>query len=77
MLVLGSVVLWAMLRNHHAAIVPPCAAPHNARLRFLGNEEHMGEFDAIRPYEDADVTAVMQRLLRDKELLAMLAGYLV
>lgn len=35
----------------------------------------MGEFDAIRPYEDADVTAVMQRLLRDKELLAMLAGY--
>ena len=35
----------------------------------------MGEFDAIRPYGDAEVTAVMQRLLQDEELLKTLAGY--
>ncbi len=35
----------------------------------------MGEFDAIRPYTDAEVTAVMQRLLKDEELLKTLAGY--
>lgn len=35
----------------------------------------MGEFDSIRPYCDAEVPAVLQRLLHDPELLAMLARY--
>lgn len=35
----------------------------------------MGEFDAIRPYGDDEVPAVMQRLLQDRELLQTLAGY--
>ena len=35
----------------------------------------MGEFDAIRPYEDDEVPAVLQRLLRDPELLRTLAEY--
>ena len=35
----------------------------------------MGEFDAIRPYDDADVPVVMERLLGDQELMQMLAAY--
>ena len=35
----------------------------------------MGEFDAIRPYGDVEVSEVLRRLLRDEELLRMLAGY--
>ncbi|NLY58274.1 MAG: glycerol acyltransferase [Gammaproteobacteria bacterium] len=35
----------------------------------------MGEFDGIRPYQDEEVPAVLQRLLRDRELLQTLAGY--
>src|SRR5690554_2650090 len=35
----------------------------------------MGEFDAIRPYHDDEVPAVLQRLLQDRELLQTLAGY--
>ena len=35
----------------------------------------MGEFDAIRPYNDAEVPAVMERLLGDQELMRMLAAY--
>lgn len=35
----------------------------------------MAEFDAIRPYNDDEVPAVMQRLLRDPELLQMFARY--
>lgn len=35
----------------------------------------MGEFDAIRPYNDAEVPAVMERLLGDQELMRMLASY--
>ena len=35
----------------------------------------MGEFDAIRPYGDEEVPAVLQRLLQDPELLQTLAGY--
>src|SRR5690554_3215334 len=38
-------------------------------------EEYMGEFDGIRPYRDDEVPAVLQRLLRDRELLQTLAGY--
>lgn len=35
----------------------------------------MGEFDGIRPYQDEEVPAVLQRLLRDRTLLETLAGY--
>lgn len=35
----------------------------------------MGEFDAIRPYDDAEVPAVMDRLLGDRELMKMLAAH--
>lgn len=35
----------------------------------------MGQFDGIRPYDDVEVSAVLQRLLRDRELLQTLAGY--
>lgn len=35
----------------------------------------MGEFDSIRPYSDAEVPAVLERLLHDRELLGMLARY--
>lgn len=35
----------------------------------------MGEFDAIRPYSDAEVPAVLERLLSDPEMLGMLARY--
>jgi len=35
----------------------------------------MGEFDAIRPYDDAEVPAVMARLLADRDLMRMLAAY--
>ena len=35
----------------------------------------MGAFDAIRPYDDAEVPAVMDRLLGDRELMRMLAAY--
>ena len=34
----------------------------------------MGEFDAIRPYGDVEVSEVLQRLLRDEELLRTLAS---
>ncbi|WP_394242482.1 1-acyl-sn-glycerol-3-phosphate acyltransferase [Halopseudomonas laoshanensis] len=35
----------------------------------------MGEFDAIRPYSDEEVPAVLDRLLQDRDLLGMLARY--
>ncbi|MBL4832925.1 MAG: 1-acyl-sn-glycerol-3-phosphate acyltransferase [Pseudomonas sp.] len=35
----------------------------------------MLEFDAIRPYSDAEVPAVLQRLTQDEELLRILAGH--
>ncbi|WP_397449787.1 1-acyl-sn-glycerol-3-phosphate acyltransferase [Pseudomonas sp. NA-150] len=35
----------------------------------------MGEFDAIRPYDDAEVSAVLARLLGDKALLDILTHY--
>tara|TARA_R110001592_G_scaffold4318_6_gene24241 strand:+ start:12185 stop:13366 length:1182 start_codon:yes stop_codon:yes gene_type:complete len=35
----------------------------------------MVEFDAIRPYNDAEVPAVLNRLIQDQELLSILAGY--
>jgi 1-acyl-sn-glycerol-3-phosphate acyltransferase len=35
----------------------------------------MGEFDAIRPFQDEEVPAVLQRLCRDEELLRMLAAW--
>jgi 1-acyl-sn-glycerol-3-phosphate acyltransferase len=35
----------------------------------------MVEFDAIRPYNDAEVPAVLRRLIQDQELLSILAGY--
>lgn len=35
----------------------------------------MGEFDSIRPYSDAEVPAVLDRLLKDRDLLGMLARY--
>lgn len=35
----------------------------------------MVEFDAIRPYSDAEVPAVLQRLTRDEELLDLLAAH--
>ncbi|MFN3580020.1 MAG: 1-acyl-sn-glycerol-3-phosphate acyltransferase [Pseudomonas sp.] len=35
----------------------------------------MGEFDSIRPYSDAEVPVVLARLLRDEDLLGMLARY--
>ncbi len=35
----------------------------------------MGEFDAIRPYNDAEVPAVLARLLSDKAFLAILIRF--
>ncbi|OCR25011.1 glycerol acyltransferase [Pseudomonas syringae] len=35
----------------------------------------MGEFDAIRPYDDAEVPAVLARLLSDKAFLAILTHF--
>ena len=35
----------------------------------------MSEFEGIRPYNDAEVPAVLQRLLADQELMRMLAAY--
>ncbi|KPY87637.1 Uncharacterized protein ALO94_01898, partial [Pseudomonas syringae pv. spinaceae] len=35
----------------------------------------MGEFDAIRPYNDAEVPAVLARLLSDKAFLAILTKF--
>ncbi len=35
----------------------------------------MGEFDAIRPFQDDEVPAVLQRLCRDDELVRMLAAW--
>ncbi|MDB6050392.1 MAG: glycerol acyltransferase [Pseudomonas sp.] len=35
----------------------------------------MGEFDAIRPYDDAEVPAVLARLLSDKALLEILTHF--
>ncbi|MGV8917328.1 MAG: 1-acyl-sn-glycerol-3-phosphate acyltransferase [Pseudomonas sp.] len=35
----------------------------------------MGEFDAIRPYDDAEVSAVLARLLGDKALLDILTHF--
>ncbi len=35
----------------------------------------MGEFDAIRPYNDAEVSAVLARLLSDKEFLSILTRF--
>jgi hypothetical protein len=35
----------------------------------------MGEFDAIRPYDDAEVSAVLARLLGDKALLEILTHF--
>lgn len=35
----------------------------------------MVEFDAIRPYNDAEVPAVLQRVTQDDELLGILAGH--
>ena len=35
----------------------------------------MGEFDAIRPYQDEEVPAALQRVLQDRELMQTLAGY--
>lgn len=35
----------------------------------------MGEFDAIRPFDDSEVSMVLQRLLEDGELMDMLARY--
>lgn len=35
----------------------------------------MGEFDAIRPFDDSELPTVLQRLLGDRELMAMLARY--
>lgn len=35
----------------------------------------MGEFDAIRPYDDAEVSAVLARLLSDKALLEILTHF--
>jgi hypothetical protein len=35
----------------------------------------MGEFDAIRPYDDAEVSAVLERLLSDREFLAILTRF--
>ena len=35
----------------------------------------MSEFEGIRPYNDAEVPAVLERLLSDQELMRMLAGY--
>lgn len=35
----------------------------------------MGEFDAIRPYENEEVPVVLQRVLQDRELLQTVAGY--
>ena len=35
----------------------------------------MGEFEAIRPYNDAEVPAVLQRLLSDDAFLGILARY--
>ena len=36
----------------------------------------MSEFEGIRPYNDAEVPAVLERLLSDQELMRMLAGFL-
>jgi len=38
-------------------------------------ESMMGEFDAIRPYDDAEVPAVLARLLSDKAFLAILTHF--
>ena len=35
----------------------------------------MSEFEGIRPHNDAEVPAVLERLLSDQELMRMLAGY--
>ncbi len=35
----------------------------------------MSEFEGIRPYNDAEVPGVLQRLLADQDLMRMLAGY--
>ena len=35
----------------------------------------MGEFDAIRPYNDSEVPAVLARLLSDKAFLAILTKF--
>lgn len=35
----------------------------------------MGEFEAIRPYSDAEVPAVLQRLLSDDAFLGALVRY--
>ena len=35
----------------------------------------MGEFGAIRPYNDAEVSAVLARLLSDKEFLSILTRF--
>ena len=35
----------------------------------------MGEFDAIRPYDDSEVPAVLARLLGDKAFLDILTHF--
>ena len=35
----------------------------------------MSEFEGIRPYNDAEVPGVLERLLSDQDLMRMLAGY--
>ena len=35
----------------------------------------MGEFEAIRPYNDAEVPRVLARLIDDDHFIAILAGY--
>jgi hypothetical protein len=35
----------------------------------------MGEFDAIRPYDDSEVPAVLARLLSDKAFLDILTHF--
>ncbi|MFZ2321919.1 MAG: glycerol acyltransferase, partial [Pseudomonas sp.] len=35
----------------------------------------MGEFDAIRPYADAEVPAVLERLLGDSAFLSILTHF--
>src|SRR5690606_10284991 len=67
-----------------AACASPVTCEYNCRLIFrappgpvlpVTQESMMGPFDAIRPYNDQEVPAVLARLCSDPELLAMLTRY--
>ncbi|KAF1057029.1 MAG: hypothetical protein GAK34_00028 [Delftia tsuruhatensis] len=52
------------------------ALPHvRSRQKHYETESMMGEFEAIRPYNDAEVPAVLKRLLGDEAFLDILVRY--